>query len=104
MRQPGLMGQQGVQSFFKITLPLLKPMIVFTTIMCINSALQLYDESVNLTGGGPGTSTMALAHYIYNTSFANVPNFGYSCAMSMMILLFVAILTVIQMKVGDRRE
>lgn len=97
-------GATGVQSFFKITLPLLKPMIVFTTIMCINSALQLYDESVNLTGGGPGTSTMALAHYIYNTSFANVPNFGYSCAMSMMILLFVAILTVIQMKVGDRRE
>lgn len=97
-------GATSIQSFFKITLPLLKPMILFTTVMCINSALQVYDESVNLTGGGPGTSTMALAHYIYNTSFLNIPNFGYSCAMSMMILLFVAVLTIFQMKVGDHRE
>lgn len=97
-------GATKIQSFFRITLPLLKPMILFTTVMCINSALQVYDESVNLTGGGPGTSTMALAHYIYNTSFLNVPNFGYSCAMSMMILVFVAVLTMIQMKVGDNRE
>lgn len=97
-------GATSIQRFFRITLPLLKPMIVFTTVMCINSALQVYDESVNLTGGGPGTSTMALAHYIYNTSFTNVPNFGYSCAMSMIILVFVAILTMLQMKVGDQRE
>ena len=97
-------GATRLQSFWKITLPLLKPMILFTTVMCLNSALQVYDESVNLTGGGPGYSTMALAHYIYNTSFVNVPNFGYSCAMSMMILIFVAVMTFVQMKVGDRRE
>ncbi|MCM1145509.1 MAG: sugar ABC transporter permease [Blautia sp.] len=97
-------GATSFQCFRKITLPLLKPMVVFTTVMCLNSALQVYDESVNLTGGGPGTSTMALAHYIYNTSFVNVPNFGYSCAMSMMILIFVAVMTFIQMKAGDARE
>ncbi|MCM1088004.1 MAG: sugar ABC transporter permease [Muribaculaceae bacterium] len=97
-------GATSFQCFRKITLPLLKPMVVFTTVMCLNSALQVYDESVNLTGGGPGTSTMALAHYIYNTSFVNVPNFGYSCAMSMMILIFVAVMTFIQMKAGDTRE
>ena len=97
-------GATKLQSFWKITLPLLKPMILFTTVMCLNSALQVYDESVNLTGGGPGYTTMALAHYIYNTSFVNVPNFGYSCAMSMMILIFVAVMTFVQMKVGDRRE
>lgn len=97
-------GATKLQCFFRITLPLLKPMILFTTVMCLNSALQVYDESVNLTGGGPGTTSMALAHYIYNTSFVNVPNFGYSCAMSMGILVFVAVLTFIQMKVGDTRE
>lgn len=97
-------GASKWQSFWKITLPLLKPTILFATVMCLNSALQVYDESVNLTGGGPGTSTMALAHYIYNTSFVNVPNFGYSCAMSMIVLVFVAIMTFIQMKVGDKRE
>lgn len=97
-------GATKLQSFWKITLPLLKPMILFTTVMGLNSALQVYDESANLTNGGPGTSSMALAHYIYNTSFVNVPNFGYSCAMSMMILIFVAIATFVQMKVGDSRE
>ncbi len=97
-------GATKLQCFFKITLPLLKPMILFTTVMCLNAALQVYDESVNLTGGGPGTTSMALAHYIYNTSFVNVPNFGYSCAMSMGILVFVAVMTLIQMKVGDTRE
>ena len=97
-------GATKLQCFLKITLPLLKPMILFTTVMCLNAALQVYDESVNLTGGGPGTTSMALAHYIYNTSFVNVPNFGYSCAMSMGILVFVAVMTLIQMKVGDTRE
>lgn len=97
-------GATSFQCFRKITLPLLRPMILFTTVMCLNSALQVYDESVNLTGGGPGTTSMALAHYIYNTSFVNVPNFGYSCAMSMGILIFVAVMTFIQMKAGDLRE
>lgn len=97
-------GATKLQCFFKITLPLLKPMMLFTTVMCLNAALQVYDESVNLTGGGPGTTSMALAHNNYNTSFVNVPNFGYSCAMSMGILVFVAVMTLIQMKVGDTRE
>ncbi len=97
-------GATKMQCFWKITLPLLKPMILFTTVMGLNSALQVYDESVNLTNGGPGTSSMALTHYIYNTSFVNVPNFGYSCAMSMIVLVFVAVMTFAQMKVGDKRE
>lgn len=97
-------GATRWQVFRKITIPLLKPTILFATVMCLNSALQVYDESVNLTGGGPGTSTIALAHYIYNTSFVNVPNFGYSCAMSMLVLVFVAVMSFIQMKVGDKRE
>ena len=97
-------GATPIKIFRYITLPLLKPMMVFTLIMCLNTAIQVYDESVNLTSGGPGYATIAMAHYIYNVSFANVPNFGYSCAMSMLILLVVGVLTFIQMKVGDKRE
>lgn len=97
-------GANKWQSFWRITLPMLKPMILFTTVMAINSALQVYDESVNLTNGGPGFSTMSLAHYVYNTSFVNVPNFGYSCAMGMLILVIAAVITFVQMKAGDKRE
>lgn len=97
-------GANKWQSFWRITLPMLKPMILFTTVMAVNSALQVYDESVNLTNGGPGFSTMSLAHYVYNTSFVNVPNFGYSCAMGMLILVIAAVITFVQMKAGDKRE
>ena len=96
-------GASPLQSFFKITVPLLKPTILLTTIMSTNGTLQLFDESLNLTNGGPGKTTITLSHYIYNTSFVQSPNFGYAAAMSIIVLIMVAILAVIQMKVGDER-
>lgn len=96
-------GASPMQTFFKITVPLLKPTILLTTITSTNGTLQLFDESLNLTNGGPGKSTMTMSHYIYNTSFVQSPNFGYAAAMSIIILIMVAILAVIQMKVGDER-
>lgn len=96
-------GASPRQSFFKITVPLLKPTILLTAIMSTNGTLQLFDESLNLTNGGPGQATMTLSHYIYNMSFVQSPNFGYSAAMSIIVLVMVAVLAVIQMKVGDER-
>ncbi len=96
-------GASPLQTFFKITVPLLKPTILLTTITSTNGTLQLFDESLNLTNGGPGNSTMTMSHYIYNTSFVNSPNFGYAAALSMIILVLVAILALLQMKVGDER-
>lgn len=96
-------GASPRQSFFKITVPLLKPTILLTAIMLTNGTLQLFDESMNLTNGGPGQATMTLSHYIYNMSFVQSPNFGYSAAMSIIVLIMVAVLAVIQMKVGDER-
>lgn len=96
-------GATPRQILFKITVPLLKPTILLTTITSTNGTLQLFDESLNLTNGGPGKSTMTMSHYIYNTSFVQSPNFGYAAAMSIVILVMVAVLAVIQMKVGDER-
>ena len=96
-------GASPRQSFFRITVPLLKPTILLTAIMSTNGTLQLFDESLNLTNGGPGQATMTLSHYIYNMSFVQSPNFGYSAAMSIIVLIMVAVLAVIQMKVGDER-
>ena len=96
-------GASPLQTFFKITVPLLKPMILLTTITSTNGTLQLFDESLNLTNGGPGKSTMTMSHYIYNMSFVQSPNFGYEAAMSILILIMVAILALLQMKVGDER-
>ena len=89
-------GATPRQTLFKIAIPLLKPTILLTTITSTNGTLQLFDESLNLTNGGPGKSTMTMSHYIYNTSFVQSPNFGYAAAMSIVILVMVAILAVIQ--------
>ena len=90
--------------FMKITIPLLRPTILLTAIMSTSGTLQLFDESVNLTSGGPGKSTMTLAHYVYNISFVETPKFNYAAAISVFILVSVAVLSAIQMKVGDKRD
>lgn len=97
-------GASSFKSFTKITVPLLKPIILLTAIMSTNGTLQLFDESYNLTNGGPANATITLSHYIYNMSFKYVPNFGYAAAMSYVIFILVAILAFTQMKVGDKRD
>ena len=96
-------GANLFQQLIKITIPLLKPIILVTGIMSTNGTLQLFDESVNLTRGGPANMTITMSHYIYNTMFTKNPNFGYAAAMSFVILIMVAILSAIEMKVGDKR-
>ena len=97
-------GASPFQAFRKITVPLLRPTILLTAIMSTNGTLQLFDESVNLTNGGPANATITMSHYIYNMSFKYVPNFGYAAAMSYLILILVAILAFVQLKVGDKRD
>ena len=98
-------GESGWRPFWSITVPLLRPTIVMTTIMSINGTLQLFDESVNLTKGGPANATITMSHYIYNGSFGEgVANFGYASAMSVIVFIMVAILAFINLKVGDKRD
>ena len=97
-------GASPFQQFIHLTIPLLKPTILLTAIMSTSGTLQLFDESVNLTAGGPGKATMTLTHYIYNLSFVETPKFNYAAALSVFILVVVAVLSAIQMKVGDKRD
>lgn len=98
-------GANGWKTFWSITVPLLKPTIIMTFIMSINGTLQLFDESVNLTNGGPANATITMTHYIYNSTFGQgVANFGYATAMSFFVFILVAILAIINMKVGDTRD
>lgn len=98
-------GASGWQTFWTITVPLLKPVIVMTGIMSINGTLQLFDESVNLTNGGPANTTITMSHYIYNNSLGQgVANFGYASALSFVVFILVAVLAYINMRVGDTRD
>ena len=97
-------GANAWQTFWYVTVPQLKPMILLTAIMPTNGTLQLFDESWNLTRGGPAYSSMTMSHYLYELSFQKNPNIGYGSAISYVILILVAILALAQMKVGDKRD
>lgn len=105
-------GANKAHQFWYITIPMLKPTIVFTTVTSTIGTLQLFDEPMNLsTGGpsgtttGPGNSLLTLSVYIYNLCFKYTPKFGYAAAVSYIIVIIAAILTVIEFKVaGDNDE
>lgn len=98
-------GASAFVKFKTITLPLLKPIILFTTINSTIGTLQLFDEVVNITGGGPANATVTISQYIYNLLFKYSPNFGYAAAVSYVILFIIVILSFIQLKVGgDKNE
>ncbi|MDR2509815.1 MAG: sugar ABC transporter permease [Spirochaetaceae bacterium] len=97
-------GASPAQQFFRITLPLLRPIILLTAIMSTNGTLQLFDEVQNITNGGPGIATLSISQYIYKLSFQYNPQFGYAAAVSYMILIMVALLSFVQMKIGDKKD
>ncbi|MDY0912785.1 carbohydrate ABC transporter permease [Rathayibacter festucae] len=97
-------GASALQTFWHVTIPQLKPIILLTAIMSTNGTLQLFDESWALTRGGPAYTTMSMSHYLYEVSFLKNPNFGYASALSYVILILVAVLAFVQLKVGDKRD
>jgi lactose/L-arabinose transport system permease protein len=97
-------GASSIQQFFKITVPLLKPIILFTTITSTIGTLQLFDEVKNITNGGPGNATMTISQYIYNLSFKYTPDFGYAATVSYAIVILIVFFSIIQFKVaGDEK-
>jgi len=97
-------GASSFSQFTRITLPLLKPVILLTTIMSTNGTLQLFDEVRTITNGGPGMETLTISQYIYNLTFVFSSRFGYAATVSYAIFIMVAILAFIQIKVGDKND
>jgi lactose/L-arabinose transport system permease protein len=90
--------------FWYITVPMLKPVILFTTVISTIGTLQLFDEPNLLTQGGPSDSTLTLSMYIYNLSFRFMPSFGYAATVSYVIVVLVGILSFLQfLAARDRR-
>lgn len=93
-------GASSVKTFLRVTIPHLKPIIFFTSITSTIGTLQLFDEVVNITGGGPGYATTTLSQYIYRVSFMTDIDMGYAATISYAIVVIVLILAIIQKKVA----
>ena len=88
-------GATSIQQFFKITLPMLKPITYLVVTLGNIWSCQVFDLAYLMTGGGPGRATVTLVMGIYNAAFKQY-KMGYACAMAMLLLLIVVIINVIE--------
>jgi len=103
-------GANGWQSFWKITVPYLRPMTVFLVLTSIISGFQLYDEpyllysSQNSAMGGPGRSCMTAIMYFYDQTFKSSTRLGYGAAVSYGLFLIIMLVSMIVSRLIDRKE
>ncbi|WP_380058970.1 carbohydrate ABC transporter permease (plasmid) [Falsihalocynthiibacter sp. SS001] len=97
-------GVPAHAQFFRITVPMLKPVILFTTIISTIGTLQLFDEVQNITEGGPSNATLTLSQYLYNLTFKFMPSFGYAATVSYVIVVLVAVLSFFQFFIAKDRK
>ena len=89
----------------RITLPLLWPNMIVVIVLALIKGVQTFDEVFVLTGGGPGTATLMIVQYIYETAFSNqVQNFGLAAAASVVLGLVLFALTLLQLLLARRKE
>jgi ABC-type sugar transport system permease subunit len=91
-------GITGVRAFWQITVPLLRPVILFSTVVATIFNLQIFDSPYVLTKGGPGYASTTLVMYIYNEAFA-YDDMGYAAALSVVLMLLILVLAVVQLTV-----
>jgi lactose/L-arabinose transport system permease protein len=96
-------GANRVQVFFRITVPLLKPVILFAVTLSIIGTFQLFTEPYILTGGGPIRATETPVMQIFTSTFANL-RFGYAAAMSYVYFVTIVVLAIVQFKLVSRGE
>ena len=96
-------GANAFQKFAHITIPMLKPVILFSTILSTIGTLNLFTEPYLLTNGGPNNSTISLGLYIYRQAFQSI-NLTYAATISVAILVIVGVLSRLQMKVGGNTK
>ena len=87
-------GASGWKTFWRITLPLLRPTIGIAVLFRVLQAFGLFDLPYVLTNGGPGTSTQSLAILAYNTMFTNI-DFGPGAAVAVSTAVIVVIMCLV---------
>ncbi len=96
-------GASKVRQFFSISIPQLKPVILFTAVLSTIGTLQLFDEPFTLTKGGPSDATLTIGMYLYHTGIRYF-DFGYASTIAYVIVVLIAILTYFQFKITGDQE
>lgn len=91
-------GVVGARAFWTISVPLLRPIVLFGTVMATIFSFQVFDTPFVMTQGGPGYSSTTLVLYIYRNAFA-LDNMGVAAAMAFVLMLIVLVLSIAQLRV-----
>ena len=83
-------------TFWQVVLPQLRPVLIFTSVTSTIGALQLFDESLVLTEGGPNDATLMPVMYLYRVGFQQF-DFGYASAIAWMIVILTAVVSLVQL-------
>jgi multiple sugar transport system permease protein len=94
-------GASPWKQFRRITVPMISPTILLTSIITIVGSLQVFAQIAVLTQGGPGLSTTVLVYYLYQQAF-QFHFFGYGSTLSILLFLIVAVLTLVQWQLRKR--
>lgn len=90
-------GAGPFKKFFKITLPLLSPIIFFNLVMQMIGGFMVFSQAMIITDGGPMNRTLVYALYLYRQSFAYY-KMGYGCAMAWVLLTIIGFFTILVFK------
>jgi multiple sugar transport system permease protein len=96
-------GAGEVKQFFKITLPLLRPVIVLVLITSVTGSFQVFDTVAVTSKGGPANSSNVIQYYIVDQAF-NRSHFGYGSAISVLLFVILVVVALIQFKALRGRE
>jgi multiple sugar transport system permease protein len=91
-------GAGGWRSFWTITLPLLRPVLLFVVVTHVIGSFQLFGQVFVLTGGGPGDATRTVVQHLYETAFQNFFQFGAASAMAWVLFAIVLVFSVLQFR------
>ncbi len=94
-------GANQVQTFLRITLPLLVPVIVFSAIITTTAGFQRFAEPFLLTDGGPGYSTYTMLYYLYQKTFVSY-RLGYGSAMGYVLFVMIFVFSLLQFRYGSK--
>ncbi len=90
-------GASMMQKFFRITIPMLRPIILFVSIIVLLSSIQIFDEPQILTQGGPANSTMSVVQYLYERGYTRL-RLGFASAVGTVLFATVFILSLLQLQ------
>jgi ABC-type sugar transport system permease subunit len=90
-------GAGSRQAFFRITLPLLRPTLLFVAVTQFIGQMQMFGQSLIMTQGGPGDESRTVLVYLYQTAWAFF-RMGYASAMAVVLALIMILVTLIQFR------